>query len=148
MLACQLGASSQMAKQQLSLTLSPCTEEYWEFVRLLRTNPRILPGFIRQGDITPEQQRKYMETHWQEYFIALANGQPVGFVGSVDGDIRVCTHPDYQGLGVGTFLIAELMQHFPLSFAKIRIENEASKRLFAACGFTPTFIIYEKLPRS
>ena len=26
---------------------------------------------------------------------------PVGFVGQVDGDIRVATHPEYQGMGVG-----------------------------------------------
>ncbi len=133
-----------MAEHQLSLTLSPCTEEYWEFVRVLRTDPRVLHGFIQQADITPEQQRKYMQAHWQEYFIALVNGRSAGFVGSVDGDIRVCTHPDYQGQGVATFMVGELVRRFPRSFAKIKIGNEAGKRLFAACGFAPSFVIYEK----
>jgi RimJ/RimL family protein N-acetyltransferase len=141
-----LGASDysgiHMAEYQKILT--PCTEEYWEFVRVLRTDPRVLDGFVQQSDITPEQQRKYMQAHWHEYFIALVNGKPAGFVGSVDGDIRVCTHPDYQGQGVGAFMVGELMRHFPRSFAKIKIDNEASKRLFSACGFTPSFVIYEK----
>ena len=84
-------------------------------------------GFIAKvDDITPEQQRRYMQAHWQEYFIGLVNGQPAGYVGSVDGDIRVCTHPDYQRQGVAAFMIAELMRRFPRSFAKIKIGNEAS----------------------
>ena len=130
--------------QEPLMSLSPCTEEYWEFVRVLRTDDRVRHGFITQADITPEQQRKYMQAHWQEYFIALVNGQPAGFVGSVDGDIRVCTHPDYQGQGVGAFMVTEFIGRFPRSFAKIKIGNEASKRLFATCGFTPSFVIYEK----
>ena len=80
---------------------------------MLRTDPRMLDGFIQRAEITPEQQRKYMQAHWQEYFVALVNGQPAAFVGSVDGDIRVCTHPDYQSLGVGTFMVTELMRRFP-----------------------------------
>jgi GNAT superfamily N-acetyltransferase len=126
------------------IALCPCTAEYWEFVRTLRTDRRVLHGFSSQAEITPEQQKKYMQAHWQEYFIALVNGKPAGFVASVEGDIRVCTHPDYQHQGVGSFMITHLMQHFPQSFAKIKINNEASKRFFEACGFTPRFLIYEK----
>jgi RimJ/RimL family protein N-acetyltransferase len=132
------------AKPMADLTLVPCAEEYWEFVRALRTDPRTLHGFVDQADITPEQQRKYMQAHHQEYFIALADGRPVGFVGSVDGDIRVCTHPDFQRRGAATFMVTELMRRFPRSFAKIKSGNEASKRLFAACGFAPSFVIYER----
>lgn len=130
--------------QEPVIKLSPCTEEYWEFVRLLRTDQRVLQGFISQAEITHEQQRKYMQAHWQEYFVALVNGKPAGFVGSVDGDIRVCTHPDYQRHGVAAFMIEELMRRFPQSFAKVKIGNEASKRLFTGCGFTPRFVIYKK----
>jgi RimJ/RimL family protein N-acetyltransferase len=133
-----------MIPKQVAISLSPCTEEYWEFVRVLRTDPRVLHGFIQQANITPEEQLKYMQAHWQEYFIALVNGQPAGFVGSVNGDIRVCTHPDHQGNGVGAFMVAELMRRFPQSCAKIKIGNEASKRLFSACGFTEV----KKLPQS
>src|SRR5215475_9752354 len=105
------------------MTLAPCTEEFWEFVRVLRTDHRVLHGFVSQDDITPEKQRQYMKSHWREYFIALVNGRPVGFVGSVNGDIRVCTHPDFQGQGVGAFMVDQLMRRFPRSFAKIKIGN-------------------------
>jgi RimJ/RimL family protein N-acetyltransferase len=133
-----------MSEQKNSMQIVPCTEEYWEFVRQLRTDPRVLDGFIQRTDITPQQQREYMQSHWQEYFIGLVDGQPAGFVGSVEGDIRVCTSPDYQGHGLGAFMVGELMQRFPHSVARIKIGNESSNRLFAACGFEPSFIIYEK----
>jgi hypothetical protein len=135
-----------MAEHQQSLTLSPCTEEHWEFVRVLRTDPRVLHGFIQQADITPEQQRKYMQVRWQEYCIALVNGQPAGFVGSVDGDIRVCTHPYYQGQGVGAFMVGELVRRFPRSFAKIKIGTRRASACLQRAGFAPSFVIYEKPP--
>jgi len=127
-----------------ALAFVPCTEEYWEFVRTLRTDPRVVAGFITQADITPDDQRKYMSAHWREYFVALVDGRPAGFIGSVDGDIRVCTHPDFQGRGIAKFMVAELVRRFPQSSAKIKIDNEASKRLFAACGFEPAFVIYRR----
>jgi ribosomal protein S18 acetylase RimI-like enzyme len=135
-----------MAAHQHSLTLSPCAQEYWEFVRLLRTDPRVIHGFIQQAEITPAEQQKYMQIHWQEYFISVVNGHPAGFIGIVGGDIRVCTHPSYQRQGVGTFMVKELMRRFPNSLAKSKINNEAGKRLFEKCGFMPTFLIYERTP--
>ena len=41
------------AKPIADLTLIPCAEEYWEFVRALRTDPRTLHGFVQKADITP-----------------------------------------------------------------------------------------------
>jgi ribosomal protein S18 acetylase RimI-like enzyme len=123
-------------------SVAECTENYWEFVRALRTDDRVLDGFIQRGQITPEQQSKYMIAHAHEYLIGLVDGKPAGFVGSVDDDIRVCTHPDYQKSGLGKFMVRELMRKFPSAFAKIKVGNEASKRLFEACGFKPVFEIY------
>lgn len=130
--------------QAAPMRLVPCTQEYWEFVRKLRTDPRTSHGFIQQVEITPEQQQRYMSGHWREYFIALIDGQPAGFVGSVDDDVRVCTHPDFQRRGVGSFMVAELSKLTPTAIAKIKIDNEASKALFEASGFVPTFVIYER----
>src|SRR5690349_18093136 len=78
-----------------TLTLALCTEQYWDFIRVLRSDPRVRHGFITEANIAPEQQQNYMQDHWRKYFIALVNGKPAGFVGCVEGDIRICTHPDY-----------------------------------------------------
>ena len=109
--------------------------KYWEFIRELRSNDLVQDGFIETVQITPEQQEKYMEIHNDEYWVCLDGETPVGFVGSVDNDIRVCTHPDHQKKGHGKFMINELMRLVPTSFAKVMHDNEASNRLFISCGF-------------
>jgi len=121
----------------------PCTEEYWEFVRTLRTDARVAHRFS-QVEITTEQQRKYMTAHWREYFIALANSAPAGYAGCVDGGIRICTHPDFQRRGVASFMMEHMIVKFPNAFATIKLDNEASRKLFEACGFIPTYTVYER----
>ena len=59
-------------------------------------------------------------------------------------DIRVATHPDFQGKGVGKFMIESLMEAHPLSFAKVKIDNEASLGLFESCGFKRKYYILER----
>ena len=77
------------------MKLVKCNNEYWEFIRILRNDKRVLSGFIKSTYITEEMQIKYMNNHSQFYRIALVNGKPAGYVGVIDDDIRVCTHPDY-----------------------------------------------------
>jgi GNAT superfamily N-acetyltransferase len=127
----------------MSIACVPCTRDYWEFVRRLRNDPRTKHGFIQQGEITQEQHQLFMLKHGSSYLIALKDGEPVGFAGSVNGDIRVCVDPDQQRQGIGKALIHELLRCFPGSVAKVKTENAASRRLFAACGFLPTFVVYE-----
>jgi len=110
-------------------------KRYWEFIRKLRSNDQVQDGFIENVQITSKQQEKYMEKHNDEYWICLVNDIPVGFVGSVDNDIRVCTHPDHQKKGYGKLMINELMRLAPTSFAKVKHDNESSNKLFISCGF-------------
>lgn len=126
------------------LSIVHCTEEYWEFVRQLRMDPRVASGFIKTTPITPQMQLEYMKHYADDYRIALLENTPVGFVGAIDRDIRVCTHPEYQGMGIGKFMIKECMKIWPDAFAKVKIDNEASMKLFQACGFKKKYVILEK----
>lgn len=126
------------------MELVKCSEEYWEFVRTLRLDERVIGGFIETSFITEEQQKRYMNTYHTCYRIALVDGKPAGFVGVIDDDIRVCTHPDFQGKGVGKFMINECMKIWPTAFAKVKLDNEASVKLFEACGFSKKFFILTK----
>ena len=38
-----------------------CTQEYWEFVRKLRNNEKVSPGFIEDKYITKQDQQIYMK---------------------------------------------------------------------------------------
>lgn len=117
------------------MELVQCTLEYWEFVRLLRTDERVVDGFVENVQITPPQQQAYMEKYSDSYRIALFNGEPAGFVGVVDDDIRVCTHPNFQGKGLGKFMIDECMKIWPTAHAKVKLGNVASDKLFLSVGF-------------
>jgi ribosomal protein S18 acetylase RimI-like enzyme len=126
------------------MELVECSKEYWEFVRVLRNDERVLDGFIKSVHITEEMQEKYMSNHSQFYRIALVDGKPAGYVGVIEDDIRVCTHPDFQGKGVGKFMINKCMEIWPTAFAKVKLDNETSIKLFEACGFTKKFYILTK----
>jgi len=131
------------------MELVKCEEQYWEFVRILRMDGRVIDGFIETIPITKEQQENYMNSNSQYYRIALVNGKPAGYVGVIKDDIRVCTHPDFQGMGVGKFMIDECMKIWPTAYAKVKHGNEASSKLFLACGFEMSgtddkFLYYRK----
>ena len=126
------------------MELVNCTPQYWEFVRTLRNDERVLDGFIKSVHITEQMQTKYMKKYSEYYRIAKVDGKPAGYVGVIEDDIRVCTHPDYQGKGVGKFMINQIMKEEPTAFAKVKMDNEASIKLFEACGFTKKFYILTK----
>ena len=117
------------------MVIVECTREYWEFVRKLRMDGRVIDGFLETTPITEEQQIKYMTDNSQHYRIALFDGKPAGYVGVLDDDIRVCTHPDFQGLGVAKFMINECVKIWPTAYAKVKLGNIASDKLFLSCGF-------------
>jgi ribosomal protein S18 acetylase RimI-like enzyme len=125
------------------MELKKCTKKYWEFIRVLRNDKRVLDGFIKSTYITKEMQEKYMQDYSKFYRVALLNNQPCGYVGVIEDDIRICTHPDFQGRGVGKFMLKEIMNIFPTAYGKVKIDNEASKKLFSSVGFTKKFIIFE-----
>ena len=78
------------------LKFARCDEKYWDFVRVLRMDERVLDGFIEKIEITPEQQTAYMTKYSDCFRIALLNNEPVGYIGVIENDIRICVHPDYQ----------------------------------------------------
>ena len=118
--------------------------KYYEFIRNLRLDKRVKPGFIKTNHITPEEQIKYMEKYSNCFYLCLIGDKPAGYIGVIDGDIRVATHPDFQRKGVGKYMINEMTKTFPSSFAKIIIDNSASLELFKSCGFKIKYYILEK----
>jgi ribosomal protein S18 acetylase RimI-like enzyme len=117
---------------------------YWEFIRNLRNMVGVRQGFVKQHLITQEQQQNYMSKFNDCYYICLLGEQPCGYVGVIDDDIRVATHPDFQGRGVASFMINEIMKIHTNALAKVKVDNETSLRLFKSCGFTEKFFVLEK----
>jgi len=118
--------------------------KYWEFIRTLRNMDGVREGFIQQAYITAEVHEKHIKNHGHLYYICIEDGVPVGYVGVIENDIRVATHPDHQKKGAGKFMINELMKICPMAIAKIKMENHASVALFESCGFVKKYYILEQ----
>ncbi|MHC4735316.1 MAG: GNAT family N-acetyltransferase [Planctomycetota bacterium] len=119
-------------------------EKYWENIRDLRNHPEVKKGFINQDYISKERHYEFMKVNSDKFIIALVDNIFAGYVGVINGDIRVATHPDFQGSGVGKYMINSLERLAPEAYAKVKIDNEASVKLFEACGFKKKYYILEK----
>jgi GNAT superfamily N-acetyltransferase len=119
-------------------------EKYWEFIRKLRTMDGVTQGFIEQKDITTEQQQEYMKEFNNNFYICLYKGDPAGYIGIIENDIRVATHPQFQGKGIGSFMINRIIEIYPSAYAKVKIDNIASYNLFRKCGFKVNQFVAEK----
>lgn len=119
-------------------------EEYWEFIRKLRNLDSIKTGFIKQENISSKTQLEYMKENGHNFWICLDDLEPVGYVGIINDDIRVATHPDHQKKGIGAFMINEIMKIYPNAYAKVKLENEASIKLFEHCKFVKKYFILER----
>jgi RimJ/RimL family protein N-acetyltransferase len=119
-------------------------EEYWEFIRELRNMDGVRQGFVQQEYISKDSHHRYMKENCNFFYICVDNSVLMGYIGVIDCDIRVATHPQHQGKGVASFMLNEVMKLHPKATAKVKIENKASLRLFEKCGFVKKFYILEK----
>ena len=128
----------------MKLELVLCTEEYWEFVRLLRMNPINQEGFFTQANITSEQQKEFMCHNWSKYKICLVDNEPAGYIGLLHGhEITYCVHPDFHGKGIGTFMIKNFSKLFSNIDAFVKVDNIASQKVFEKLGWEKQ-IYYKK----
>lgn len=119
-------------------------EKYWDFILNLRNDPRVKHGFIKQDHIQKTEHYSFMNLHGANFYICLDCESPVGYIGVINQDIRVATHPDHQGKGVAKFMVNELMKKKPTAIAKVKVNNQASLRLFESCGFKKRYFLLEK----
>ena len=119
-------------------------KEYSEFIRNLRNHKAVKSGFIQQSHIEEKEHESHMTLYSYNYYVCIVEGKLAGYVGQIRDDIRVATHPDYQGKGIGKFMINELMKIHPNCVAKVKIENKASLNLFKSCGFREKYYILER----
>lgn len=117
---------------------------HWEFVRQLRNNEQVKGGFINQEHISESAHRDYMMEHSDDYYLCKVDGELAGYVGVVDGDIRVATHPKFQRMGVAEFMIGFISELKPKAVAKVKVENEASLGLFAKAGYEIKYYLLEQ----
>ena len=127
----------------MKLKLKKNRKEYWDFIRTLRSDKRVQDGFIEESNISIKEQETYMKKYNNNYYVCLCDNIPCGFIGEINGDIRLCTAPEYQGQGIGSFMIREITKIRPNIFAKIKIENTSSIRAFEKAGYVKKYYLLE-----
>ena len=127
----------------MNLELKQNNKKYWEFIRLLRSDKRVQSGFIEQTTVTRKEQETYINRYNNNYYVCLCDDIPCGFIGEIDGDIRLCTDPEYQGKGIGSFMIREITKIRPNIFAKIKLDNTSSLRAFEKAGYVKKYYLLE-----
>lgn len=128
----------------MGLSLVKNSYIYWEFIRNLRNTPEVKKGFIQQSTINVDKHEEYMKIYSNCFYICLDKEIPVGYIGVIDDDIRVAVLPSHQGHGVATYMVDEVMKLHKTAYAKVKINNKASLRLFKKCGFKEKYFILEK----
>lgn len=121
------------------MELVDCSKKYWEFVRELRINPKVINSFVDQKFITKTQQQEYMKVNNSFFKICLKDKLPVGYIGLIGvnkDEITLCVDPFYQGLGIGSFMLKEFIYFINKSvWSKVKKENYKSCQLFIKAGF-------------
>ena len=120
----------------MELILVENNEVYYDFIRKIRLDKDNISGFVNQSNIEVADHIEYMKKNKNCYYICLLNNEiPVGYVGVVDNDIRICTDPQYKNLGIGSFMLTNIVKIFPEATTKIFKNNTPSLNLFKKCKF-------------
>jgi hypothetical protein len=122
-------------------TLRPASPEVWEDIRQIRNAHRF--RFQQTDVIDAATHRSFMQKHWSTYRVAVAvdhNGDServIGFIGQVQGDVRIGSHPEYLRIGVGKYMLRCLLRDNPDVTLKARRENHACLALTRSFGYIP-----------
>ena len=121
------------------MELVSCKKEYWEFVRLLRTDKRVIENFIIQKNISPDDQKVYMKVNSKYFRICIYNGKPVGYIGLIGeakNEVTICVSPEYKKMGFGSFMLKEFISLQKKNiWSKVKLNNLPSSKLFINNGF-------------
>lgn len=116
--------------------------DHWYSILDIRNDNR--ESFGDPSIIPTAAHHAYMFENFSNYLLCIDNNEVVGFIGHVDNDIRLATKISYQKKGIGKFMVEGFMKKFPDAFAKVKIDNEASLKLFESSGFKKKYYVLER----
>jgi hypothetical protein len=131
-------------------TVRPATPQYWEAIRHIRNHHRFYFG--QTEVIDAKTHREFMEKHWRTYRVAVCHvgrnhkddkggegEQPcvMGFIGQVQKDLRIATHPQYLKQGVADFMIRSFRREYPERSWKVRRMNHPTLAMARKLGLVP-----------
>lgn len=121
-----------------------------DFLYILELRNNSKDNFFNTNLISKEEHLKFMDTYKDMYYIAYDinddNKIKLGFIGHVNGDIRLVVEPTFRNKGFGSKIIQKFLEidHEQNLKAQIKIENISSINAFKKAGFKPKYIVMEK----
>ena len=121
-------------------------EDIWDIYEI-SNDPTVRKYSLSQKPISKEEHLNWFKKVDKSLFFVLElNGKAIGQirfqkVGNNTFEVSISLHPNYRGKGFGKLLlrkgVEKLLKCFPNAkiLAKIREENEISKKLFKGFGF-------------
>tara|TARA_R110002020_G_scaffold20838_4_gene70681 strand:+ start:1981 stop:2364 length:384 start_codon:yes stop_codon:yes gene_type:complete len=115
---------------------------HWDAILEIRNENR--GGFGDSSTIRSGTHCKYMFENFSNYLLCVERDEVLGFIGHVNNDIRLATKKVHQNKGIGKFMVESFMEKYPEAFAKVKLDNKGSLKLFESCGFKKKYHILEK----
>ena len=132
------GPSPISLPENAKISIVDNEEKYWMQIGRLRYQQKVQKGFISRkwgAPPSPQVQNSYMKKFGDNFIVAAHNDTLLGYARCIDGDIAICVVPELQSKGIASMLLEELLKRYPDSYARVKEDNESSKKLFEKFGF-------------
>lgn len=126
----------------MELRLVNCDTIFW--INILQIRNEDEKCFIDQKEIEIEDHFNYMLYNSKFYEVCLADNVFAGFVGLVDGDLRIGVSDQFKQKGIGKFMLENFKAFKAVKEVKVKIDNEASRKLFESFGFKKRYYILNR----
>lgn len=126
----------------MELRLVNCDTIFW--INILQIRNEDEKCFIDQKEIEIEDHFNYMLYNSKFYEVCLADNVFAGFVGLVDGDLRIGVSDQFKQKGIGKFMLENFKAFKAVKEVKVKIDNEASRKLFESFGFKKRYYILHR----
>jgi len=123
----------------MKLKLVNCDRMFW--IDILEIRNKEKKCFINQKEVQIKDHFNYMLHNSKFYEVCVADNIFAGFVGLVNGDIRIGVSNKFKRKGIGKFMLQNFKKFEQIKQVKIKVDNEASIKLFESLGFKKNLYI-------
>ena len=126
----------------MELILVNCDTIFW--INILQIRNKDKENFVDQKEIELEEHFQYMLKYSNYYKVCIADGVFAGFVGNVNGDLRIGVSDHFKRKGIGKFMLENFKLFSNVKQVKVKTDNEASIKLFESFGFKKNLYLMSK----
>ena len=137
----------------MEINLKKCTKDNWDFILNLRNDFYKNSLYIQDKPLTKAEHYEYMEKQSKNpnfhQWITVIDEKIIGYVRILDNAINIMVSKEHHDQGIGSIMLKLLeIEAKKLGINKliglVRIDNNASKKLFEKNDYELKLIWFEK----